>query len=130
MKKLLLAATSLIIFSACHDKRDRYPKPEPVLTGGKGGSYSIAVFPEQSDTGVTGRIFIKYASNTAPQDTSHYDEAKTAQAEPGEGPHAHFEELTAGTYFIRAINGSAHADTIIALSSSSPDETDVHLKLK
>ena len=130
MKKILIAVSSLVIFSACHDKRDRYAKPVIPLGGGIGGNYSIVVFPRLHDTGVIARIFIKYASNTAPSDTNSYDMAKTSVTATGKEPQVHFDSLYTGTYFIRAIHGSAYVDTIIAIDSKAPTETDAYLHLK
>lgn len=130
MKKLLLAAISLVIFSACHDKRDRYAKPVIPLGGGLGGNYNIVVFPRFHDTGVVARIFIKYASNTAPSDTNGYDMAKTSVIGTASEPQVHFDSLYTGTYFIRAIYGTAYTDTIIAIDSKAPTEIDAYLHLK
>lgn len=130
MKKILITVSSLVIFSACHDKRDRYAKPVIPLGGGIGGNYSIVVFPRLHDTGVIARIFIKYASNTAPSDTNSYDMAKTSVTATGKEPQVHFDSLYTGTYFIRAIYGAAYADTIIAIDSKAPAETDAYLHLK
>jgi hypothetical protein len=129
MKKLLLSAVAIAFLAACHDRRTD-PQPR-TLTGGTGGPYKIAVFTtNQIDSGVEARVFIKYAANKAPGDTTQYDEAKNAEAEPGFGPHVHFNNLKTGTYFIKATHSSTAADTAIVLTDNSPAETELTLRLK
>lgn len=104
--------------------------PQPVLTGGKGGSYSIVVFSKKDDKGIITRIFMKYAADKAPSDTTGYDENYTSVAEPGYGLHAHFNKLTTGTYYIMAQAGTAKKDTVIKITDGQPAEADIDLLLK
>lgn len=107
--------------------------PSLVLPGGKGGNYYLAVFTKHNTSGVNSRIYLKYACNSKPVDTSMYDEAYNSMTEPGFGPHAHFGQLKKGVYFIyaRSIGGSTlmEGDTVIQLTDSSSTGFDFNLYL-
>lgn len=126
---------TIIVFASCH-KPDALPDTTPstqtpvVLKGGKGGNYSIVAFTKQNTADVNARVFIKYAANTAPVDTNGYDEKYTAVAEPEYGTHAHFNKLTTGTYFIRAMYNTIKADTVLEIKDSTVAEIDFTLQLK
>jgi hypothetical protein len=125
-----MALILLIAVSCKKDDNTSTNNPQPALTGGKGGNYSIVVFSKKNDTGIVARIFMKYAADKAPSDTAAYDEKYTSVAEPGYGPHAHFNSLTAGTYYIIAQAGTAKEDTGITITNGQTTETDIDLQLK
>lgn len=102
------------------------------LNGGKGGSLYLAIFPTYKGKGIASRIFMKYAANTRPADTTLYDEKYNTMTEPGYGPHAHFSALKAGTYYIyiRSNSGNYSADTVLNLTDSSPKSQDIYKEMK
>lgn len=129
MKKLVsVLAASVALLASC-TKEFPPTLDDPILQGGKGGSYSLAIFPVK-DTGVTARVFIKYGADKSPGDTTRYDAAITAKAHGDEAAHAHFNMLTTGTYFIHALYNGATADTVIAISRASDIEQDIKVYLK
>lgn len=103
------------------------------LPGGKGGSNHLVVFTRKSVGTIKSRVFLKFASTGKPSDTSKYDEAFWTMTEPGYGPHAHFNMLTTGFYYIHATaeyNGNTlEKDTAIELTKDSPVETEITLTL-
>lgn len=102
--------------------------------GGKGGTYGIAVFSRFNNKGIASRVFVKYAAAKAPADTTLYDEKSNTMTEPGYGPHAHFNNLTKGTYYIFASgisnNITVKADTVLWLTDSSLTIQDIYINLK
>ncbi len=129
MKKLVFVmAATAAAFASC-TKEFPPTLDDPILQGGKGGSYSLAIFPV-TDTGVAARVFMKYRADKSPGDTSRYDAAITAKAHGDEAAHAHFNMLTTGTYFIHAVYNGAVADTTITISRASEIEQDIKVYLK
>jgi hypothetical protein len=130
MKYLVWAM--LLIF-ACK-KAPEKPADNPGIPGGKGGNKHIAVFPLQGTTGITGKVFIRYGTKTAPSSFSQYDDSSATMIEPGFGPHAHFLSLKPGFYAIGAYGykGSVylHADTLIEIRDTQPQSVDYKLQLK
>lgn len=125
----------LLLFSfsqAC--KKDKVVVNNPVntLSGGKGGSLYLAIFPTYKGKGLASRIFLKYAADQPPADTTQYDEKYTTMTEPGYGPHAHFSALKPGTYYIymHSLSGNYSADTVLRLSDSSPKSQDIYKEMK
>jgi hypothetical protein len=138
MKINIIAFILVTLAATSCQKPDPVVEPTPqtpvvtpvVLKGGKGGNFSIVAFSKQNSTWVNARIFMKYAANVAPADTNAYDEKYTAVPEPGFGSHAHFDKLTTGTYFIRALYNTKMADTLIEIKDSTAIETDITLQVK
>lgn len=133
MKNYILPAMLLLTIAACNKKADTAGTNNNTntLKGGKGGNYSIVAYSKMNDTGVKARIYIKYAADKAPADTSLYDEKGTAVPEPGYGAHVHFNNLAEGSYYIRAVYNGAGNDTVINISPIlSTTEISVTLSLK
>lgn len=125
---LLLVLSFALSIMACKDK-----EPETVLQtlqGGKGGNYSIAVFTKYNGAGKSSRIFLKYAADKHPGDTSLFEEKSNTITEPGFGPHAHFNSLMVGTYYVYCQTNNLKADTVLVLDTLSAKSSDIYLNLK
>jgi hypothetical protein len=101
------------------------------LEGGLGGNYGIAIFPKHDGLGVGSRVFIKFAANKAPNDTTGYDAKDNTMIEPGYGPHVHFDKLKIGTYFVfaKALNSNMVASKVIQILPNSPKSQDIDIEL-
>jgi hypothetical protein len=136
MKESILYLFFLFLIIACrqHEEEDLIiPSNKPVLQGGKGGDYSFVVFTKQNNLGHASRIWLKYAADKKPADTSLYDEAHNTITEPGFGPHVHFNLLKKGSYYVHAAsqsNSALQADTVIVLKDSTAKAFDFNLQLK
>lgn len=100
------------------------------LKGGKTGDYAIALFSTWQGKGIASRMYLKYAADKAPADSSLYDERQNTMTEIGFGPHAHFVLLSQGTYYFYVLSGLHAADTVINIAEGRPKSTDVYLELK
>lgn len=133
MPKNILPLTILvavIAFATACKKDKKVVDNKTVLTGGKGGPYSFALFPTYNTVGAVARVFCKYAANTKPSDTSQYDEKYNTMIEPGYGPHVHFNNIKTGTYYIFIQGGNRSADTVIQITESSPKNQDIYKSIK
>ncbi len=137
MKPKFYIFIACILVLACTKKSGPVMVDPPFVEkyeGGKGGTYGIAVFSKYNNKGMASRIFLKYAAAKAPSDTALYDEKSNTMTEAGFGPHAHFNSLKKGTYYIAAsanINGTRIiADTVLWLTDSSLTNQDIYINLK
>ena len=101
----------------------------PTYQGGKGGEYSIAIFPVLNTKSVKARIYFKYAAATAPKDTTLYDEIENTMIEPGYGNHAHFNTLLPGTYYCMIISGSYKGDSVIVINNKSKYAQNINVQI-
>jgi hypothetical protein len=126
----LLLATAGLVFGSCGKKVYPPETNEGWLQGGKGGDYNVVVVPKEGIYTRAARVFIKYAADKAPADTTQYDERENTMIEPGFGPHVHFSKLKQGTYYIYAETPQAlQGDTVLVLSDSTPKDLEVKLQL-
>lgn len=72
---------------------------------------------------------MKFGADQKPTDTLQYDEKYNTMVEPGFGPHAHFENLQKGTYFIFLKSGSLSGDTVLQITDASPQSQDIAVEL-
>ena len=72
---------------------------------GLGGEAAISAFPKHHEQPIPDcAVFIKYDAKEFPgTDLSVYDDFKIAEDEPGQGPHAHFESLKKGDYYLYGV---------------------------
>lgn len=128
-KYLFISILLAIVLFACKEK-------EPIsvatsLQGGKGGNYSIAVFTKYNGAGKSSRIYFKYAADKHPGDTNLFEEKSNTMTEPGFGPHAHFNSLTVGSYYVYCLStNNLKADTVLILDALSAKSGDIYLNLK
>ena len=121
-----------ILFS-CKDNKVKLASPNYI--GGKGGDFNIAVFTQFEGKGKSSRIYLKYASVSNPSDTSLFEEKSNTIIEPGYGPHAHFNLLKIGAYYIMCSTRENQGqetyfkDTVIYIKNSTPKSQDIYLHL-
>jgi hypothetical protein len=121
MKKAAISILALTFaIAACKKKETTEPAPD---------SHELTVFTEKDGKEIPARVYMK-AGTAAPADTSQYDKKALAQQEPGFGYHVHFRKLSAGTYYVMAMDGNAKEDTTITINATDPAEVMVTLKLK
>jgi hypothetical protein len=127
MKYVVIA---LMLFCSCKKTEE---KPEGI-PGGKGGSFNIAIFPQQGHAGITGKVFIKYGTKTIPSSYAEYDDSSATMIEPRFGPHVHHFGMKAGFYAISAYgyrnNVFLKNDTIIEIKNNQGPSTDYILQLR
>ena len=72
---------------------------------GTGGKNSIAAFPKHHGVSIpNATVYIKYGATDLPgTNASDFDDSKIAVKEGSAAPHAHFEELLKGDYYIYAV---------------------------
>ena len=117
-----------IVLLSCKDNRTIEPWQQ--LQGGK-GEYIISIFTRHNGVGKDSRIFLKYAANTNPGDTTLFDDRSNTMVEPEFEPHSHFGSLTIGTYYFYCMaKGNLTADTVLVIEKLSPKSFDVNLSLK
>lgn len=92
----------ILLISSCVRKNETI-EPAAPPQGGKGGHVTLAVTAQHHEKNLTdARIFIKYASTTAPADTMGYDEARDVGVVNGR-PGVVFDSLKQGDYYIFAL---------------------------
>ncbi len=122
----VIVALSLLGLAAC--KKEKSTLNSEKLAGGKGGTHNVAIFCLNGGKGITARVYLKYASKTAPADTNAYDEKFGTMTEPGYGPHAHFNSLLPGTYYFKwTAAGNISADKVVIITDASPNNQDIEL---
>ncbi|RYD78957.1 MAG: hypothetical protein EOP53_10380 [Sphingobacteriales bacterium] len=129
---ICFSALAAIFLFACKKTPDPVIQPDntPKLEGGKGGNFDRAFFSVLNGKGVSSRMFLKYAADKMPSDTTLYDERGNTITEPGFGPHFHFEDLKKGTYFLHIKSATAQADTTFFLTDSSAEDMDIKINLR
>jgi hypothetical protein len=102
LSKFSLLPFFLITLISCHK-------------AGPGGDNTIVAFPHHHSKPIPNTvIYIKYGTNTFPgEDVSKYNDHKVAVAEPGEEPHAHFEGLRKGKYFLYGVGYDSSISQIV-----------------
>lgn len=125
----LLFVIGIFGLSSC---KNEIPTPTPnFLEGGKGGTFMIAIFTKSAGKNQSSRVYLKYAAESAPADTSLYDEKDNTMVEPGFGPHVHFNNLKTGTYFVHAATKTnLQADTVIQILNTDAQSRDLYINLK
>ncbi len=126
----LLALLCLTFFSC---KKENNPTPQGntnPFKGGKGGNHNVIIFTGHNGGALHSRVYLKYAANTMPADTTLYDDIQNTMVEPGVGPHAHFSYLKEGTYYFYCKVGAFTADTVLTIDSTSAESIDAILNLK
>lgn len=97
MKQLVGILAVIITMGMCCNTDD----PKPPLTGGTGGNSSITLFPKHHERAIPGvRIWIKYAANEKPSDTSKFDTVIQCAPTALSGK---FSLLKKGSYYIYGI---------------------------
>ncbi len=104
-KSIILISAVLLIwlsFSSCSKE-------------GLGGEATIAAFPKHHDKPIPNTmIYIKYGAKDFPgTDVSVYDDVKLAEADMGEDPHAHFENLKKGDYYLYGVGFDSAINQIV-----------------
>ncbi len=124
----------LVVFLASCGKENVPPSKEPVIPGGKNGSYHIAIFPEYNKTGYSGKVYIKYGTKSIEADTRFYNDSSATMTEPGYTHHAHFNNLQEGFYAIKSIckvnSKWMLSDTIIEIKNGQLSPADIKVQLK
>lgn len=132
MKAIFPIIVSLLIVVSC--KKSNEEAPMQVLPGGKGGTFNIAIFPENNQIGYPGKVYIKYGSDKQMSNLNMYDDSSATMTEPGFTHHAHFFYLKEGFYAIKAIcnvkGNSMTGDTILEIKSNQSKSVDYKLNLK
>ncbi|MEO6168662.1 MAG: hypothetical protein ABIO46_08140 [Chitinophagales bacterium] len=106
MKKTVILFTTILsiafAFSSC-------------TKAGLGGEATIAAFPKHHDKPIPNTvIYIKYDAKEFPgTDVGVYDGFKIAESEPGGDPHAHFEELKKGDYYLYGVGFDSSINQIV-----------------
>lgn len=106
MKKSIILISAILLtgllFSSCSKE-------------GLGGEATIAAFPKHHDKPIPNTtIYIKYGAKDFPgTDVSVYDDAKIAEAVTGEDPHAHFENLKKGDYYLYGVGFDSSINQIV-----------------
>lgn len=82
---------------------------------GLGGEATIAAFPKHHDTPIPNTtIYIKYDAKEFPgTDVSVYDDAQVAEPHAGGDPHAHFEGLKKGDYYLYGVGFDSSINQIV-----------------
>ncbi|MBX7109073.1 MAG: hypothetical protein K1X61_10540 [Chitinophagales bacterium] len=106
MKNTIILTTAILVaflfFSSCSKE-------------GLGGEATIAAFPKHHEKPIPNTtIYIKYGAKDFPgTDVSVYDDAKIAEAEAGEDPHAHFENLKKGDYYLYGVGFDSSINQVV-----------------
>jgi hypothetical protein len=133
MKNILPLIVSLLIVVSCKKSKEE-ETPKQALPGGKGGTFNIAIFPENNQIGYPGKVYIKYGSDKQMTNLEMYDDSSATMTEPGFTHHAHFFYLKEGFYAIKAIcyvkGNSMTGDTILEIKSNQSKSVDYKLNLK
>lgn len=123
-----------ITFLACKKEKIEDVKTVETLPGGKGGLYSIAVFPSYNKIGYAGKVYIRYGAKEQPALPGQYSDSSATMTEPGFTHHAHFFYLKEGYYAIKAtclVNGvQKSGDTTIEIKGTQPKSVDYPLNLR
>lgn len=82
---------------------------------GLGGDASIAAFPKHHDKPIpNAMIYIKYDTKDFPgTDVNAYDDVMIAEPQTGEDPHAHFENLKKGNYYLYGVGFDSSINQIV-----------------
>jgi len=133
-KSILFYFVLAMFILSCGKDKEPTPNNQNAIAGGTGGSNHLVVFTRRDKAQMASRVWLKYAAKLKPADTSFYNEVYATMTEPGYGPHAHFNGLKLGFYYLHAegtYNGNLLlADSTIEISSKVPSSWDITLTLK
>lgn len=131
MKNKFYLILMIFLVSACGKSSEEIV---PNYQGGKGGNFNLAVFPVKGKKGVSGKVYIKYATLTPIGSLNQADDSVATMVEPGVGPHSHFFGLKTGYYAIKAIcsdsNGTYSNDTCIEIRGTQSVNTDFTVQVR